>query len=51
MLQMTCSVQLADGVSTKKLTVRLGLNKMIIEDVIQGSLRSLGYVVRNWNDD
>ena len=51
MLRLMCGVQLADGVSTKKLMVRLGLDNNIIEVVRQGSLRWLGHVVRKGNDD
>ena len=46
-----CGVQLADGVSTKKLMVRLGLVSTIVEVVRQGSLRWLGHVVRKGDDD
>ena len=51
MLRMMCGVQLADGVSTKKLMVRLGLDSTIVEVVRQGSLRWLGHVVRKEDDD
>ena len=51
MLRMMCGVQLADGVSTKELMVKLGLNSTIVEVVRQGSLRWLGHVVRKENDD
>ena len=46
-----CGVQLADGMSTKKLMVRLGLDKTIVEGVKQESLRWLGHVVRKEDDD
>ena len=39
MLRIMCGVQLADGVSTKKLMVRLELVSTIVEVVRQGSLR------------
>ena len=45
------NVQLADGVSTKDLMVRLGLDNTVFEVVIQGSLRWLGHVVRKGDDD
>ena len=48
---MMCGVQLADGVSTKELMVRLGLVKTIVEVVRQGSLKWLGHVVRKEDDD
>ena len=51
MLRMMCGVQLADGVSTKKLMVRLGLDSTTIEVVRQGSWRWLGHVVRKEDDD
>ena len=51
MLRMMCGVQLADGVSTKELMVRLGLDSTIVEVVKQGSLRWLGHVVRKEDDD
>ena len=51
MLRMMCGVQLADGVSTKKLMVRLGLDSTIVKVVRQGSLRWLGHVVRKEDDD
>ena len=51
MLRMICGVQLADGVSTKELMVRLGLDNMIVEVVRQGSLRWPGHVVRERYDD
>ena len=51
MFRMMCGVQLADGVSTKKLMVRLGLDSTIIEVVRPGSLRWLGHVVRKRDDD
>ena len=51
MLRMMCGVQLADGVSTKKLMVRLGLDCTIVKVVRQGSLRWLGHVVRKKDDD
>ena len=51
MLRMMCGVQLADGVSTKKLMVRLELDSTIVEVVRQGSLRWLGHVVRKEDDD
>ena len=50
-LRMMCGVQLADGVSTKKLMVRLGLVSTIVELVSQGSLRWLGHVVKKRNED
>ena len=45
MLRMMCGMQLADGVSTKKLMVRLWLVSTIVEVVRQGSLRWLKHVV------
>ena len=48
---MMCGVQLADGVSTKELTVSLGLVSTIFEVVRQGSLRWLGHVVRKGGGD
>ena len=39
MLRMMSGVQLADGVSTKELMVRLGLVSTIVEVVRQGSLK------------
>ena len=39
MLRMMCGVQLADGVSPKKLMVRLGLVSAIVEVARQGSLK------------
>ena len=51
MLRMMCGVQLADGVSTKELMVRLGLDNTIVEMVRQGSLRWLGHVVRKGDED
>ena len=51
MLRMMCGVQLADGVSTKELMVRLGLDGTIVEVVRQKSLRWLGHVVRKEDDD
>ena len=51
MLRMICGVQLADGVSTKKLMVRLGLDSTIVEVVRQESLRWPGHVVRKEDDD
>ena len=51
MLRFMCRMQLADGVSTKVLMVRLGLVSTIVEVVRQGSLRWLGHVVRNRDDD
>ena len=36
---MMCGVQLADGVSTKELMLRLGLVSTIVDVVSQGSLR------------
>ena len=39
MLRIMCGVQLAGGVSTKKLMVRLGLDSTIVKVVRQGSLR------------
>ena len=51
MLRMMCGVQLADGVSTKELMVRLGLDSTIVKVVRQGSLRWLGHVVRKEDDD
>ena len=51
MLRLMCGVQLADGVSTTELMVRLGLDNNIIEVVRQGSLRWLGHVVRKEDDD
>ena len=49
-LRMMCGVQLADGVSTKKL-VRLGLDSTIVEVMRQGSLRWLGHVIRKKDDN
>ena len=46
MLQMMCGVQLADGVSLKKLMARLVLNNMIIKVVRQESLKWLEHVVK-----
>ena len=51
MLGMMCGVQLADGVSTKKLVVRLRLNNMIFKVLRQGGLRWLGHVVKKGDDD
>ena len=51
MLRMMCGVQLGDGMSTKKLMVRLGLDSTIVEVVRQGSLRWLSHVVRKEDDD
>ena len=51
MLRMMCGVQLTDGVSTKELMIRLGLDSMIVEVVRQGSLRWLGHVVRKEDDN
>ena len=51
MLRVMCGVQLADGVCTKKLMVRLGLDCTIVEVMRQGSLRWLGHVVRKEDDD
>ena len=48
---MMFGVQLADGVSTNKLIIRLGLVKMIIRVVRQGSLKWLGHVVKKEDDD
>ena len=39
MLRMMRGVQLADGVSTNQLVVRLGLDNTVVEVVIQRSLR------------
>ena len=39
MLRMMCGVQLAEGMSTKELMVRLGLVSTIVEAVRQGSSR------------
>ena len=39
MLRMMCGVQLADGVNTKELMVRLGLDSNLVEMGRQGSLR------------
>ena len=50
-LRMMCGVQLADGVSTKELRVRLRLVSMIVEVVRQESLRWLGHVVRKRDED
>ena len=41
-----CGAQLADGVSAKKLMIRLALDSTIIEVVRQGSLRWLGHMVK-----
>ena len=46
-----CGVQLAYGVSTKELMVRLWLDNTIVEVVKQGSLRWLGHVVKKEDDD
>ena len=51
MLRMMCGVKLADGVSTKELMVRLGLDSTIVEVVRQESLRWLSHVVRKEDDD
>ena len=51
MLRMMCGVQLAEGVSTKDLMVRLGLDSTIVEVVRQESLRWLGHVARKRDDD
>ena len=51
MLQMMCGMQLADGVSTKKFVVRLGLDSTFVEMVRQGSSRWLGHVVRKAHND
>ena len=51
MLTMMCGVQLADGVSIKKLIFRLGLNSMIVEVLRYESLRWLGHVLRKKDDD
>ena len=51
MLRIMCGVQLAGGVSTKELMVRLGSDSTIVEVVRQGSLRCVGHVVRKRNDD
>ena len=48
---MMCVVQLPDGVSTKKLMVRLGLDNTIVEVVRQRGLRWLGHVVRKRDDE
>ena len=48
---MMCGVQLADGVSTKELIVRLGFDCTIVEVVRQVSLRWLGHVERKEDDD
>ena len=48
---MMFGVQLVDGVSTKELMVRLGLDCTIVEVVRQGSLRWLGHIVRKEDDD
>ena len=46
-----CDVQLADGVSTKELMVRLGLVSTIFKVVRHGSLRWLGHLLRKRDDD
>ena len=51
MLRMMCDVQLADGVSTEELIVRLKLDKNISQVVRRESLRWLGYVVKKGDDD
>ena len=51
MLRMMCGVQVADGVSSKELMVRLGFDSTIFEVVRQESLRWLGHVVRKRDDD
>ena len=51
MLRMMCGVQLADGVNTKELMVRLGLDNTIIDMVRHGSLRWLRHVVRKGDED
>ena len=51
MLRIMCGVQLADGLSTKELMVRLGLDNTIVEMLGQGSLRWLGHVVKKRDDD
>ena len=48
---MMCGVQLADGVSSKYLIVRLGSDNNIIEVVRQGSLSWLGHVVKKRDED
>ena len=48
---MICGVQLADGVSTKELMVRLWLDSTIVEVVRQGSLRWLSHVLKERDDD
>ena len=51
MLRIMCGVQLANGVNTKKLMVRLRLDNTIVDMVRQGSLRWLRYVVRKGGED
>ena len=51
MLRMMCGVQLADGVSTKDLMVRLGLVSTIVDVMRQESLRWLGHMVRKRDED
>ena len=48
---MMYSAQLADGLKTKKLMVRLGFDNEVVEVVRQGSLRWLGHVVKKKDDD
>ena len=50
-LRMLYGVQLADGVSTKKLMVRLWLVNTTVEVVRQGCLRWLGHVARKRDED
>ena len=51
MFSIMCGVQLADGVNTKELMVKLGLVSTTVEVEKQGSLRWLGYVVNKGGDD
>ena len=51
MHRMICGVQLADGVGTKELMDRLGLDNTVIEVMRQRSLKWLGHVVRKVDDE
>ena len=51
MLRMILCVRLANGVITKNLMVRLGLDSIIVEEVRQGGLRCLGHVGRKEDHD
>ena len=45
-----CGVKLADRLNARELMQRLGIKDTVIENVQQGSMRWLGHVLRN-NDD